>query len=154
MTTSHWLKVSRIFEQIHWIESLESSYRWRGFIPQKNGNAVTSLTKPKKSLNEVRLKHISVVVTYLMWIRIVLNSVCNSTSSVCGINKHHCQRSRQNGKCRMWKNVKSLWKSKWNVWHFPPHTVYTHESPTAVTLYFEVCEQYLDTTFFLNMNGT
>jgi len=111
--------------------------------------------KNKISLYEVHLKHVSVVVTYLMWIRIELNSVCSSTGSACRINKHHCQRSMQNAKCRMWKNVNSLWKSKWNVWHFPPHTVYTDESPTVATLYLAVYELYFDIAFFfLNMNNT
>jgi hypothetical protein len=72
---------------------------------------------------------------------------CNSTRSVCRINKHYCQRSMQNGNSTMWKNVKSLWKSKWNVWHFPPHTVYAVESPTTATLYLAVHEQYFDTAF-------
>ena len=76
-----------------------------------------------KSLYEVHLEHVSVVVTYLMRTRVELNGVCNSTGSVCGIHKHHCQRNMQNGKCRMWKNVKSLWKSKWNVWYF--HTTHS-----------------------------
>jgi hypothetical protein len=140
----------------------------RKFIFSKRLNQITSDTAsyPRrrdiqlhscqnlKNLYEVHLKYVSVVVTYLMWIRIELNCVCNSTSSVCGINKHHCQRSMQNGNSRMWKNVKSLWKSKWNVWHFPPHTVYTVESPTAATLYLAVHEQYFNIAFFLNMNGT
>jgi hypothetical protein len=102
------------------------------------------------------LKYVPIVVTYLIRIRIELNGVCViPLAYVSGINKHHCQRSMQNANNGMWKNVKSLWKSKWNVWHFPPHAVYAVESPTIATLYDAVHEQYILTSFFFSdMNST